>query len=122
MKEISDLEGFKGALNVLREAMASALPWNRSVSALCGYMCNTNYLQVDLSNNPKRAAILSEFTDYILGRNALNWDNGHPFITTDEMAHVWSNWKGKRTSLFTSTSSRDKDSKSKDKKYVPDKE
>jgi hypothetical protein len=117
MKEISDLEGFKGALNVLREAMASALPWNRSVSALCGYMCNTNYLQVDLSNNPKRAAILSEFTDYILGRNALNWDNGHPFITTDEMAHVWSNWKGKRTSLFTSTSSRDKDSKSKDKKY-----
>ena len=27
----------------------------------------------DLGGNPKRAAILTEFTDYVLGRNALNW-------------------------------------------------
>ena len=116
MKEICDLEGFKGALNVLREAMASVLPWNRSVSALCGFMCNTNYLQADLSNNQKRAAILSEFADYILGRNALNWDNGHAFITTDEMAHIWSNWKGKRTALFTSQGGRNQDKRPGDKK------
>jgi len=100
LKEINDLEGFKGALNVLREAMASALPWNRSVSSICGYMCNTNFLQTDLGNNQKRAMILAEFTDYILGQNALNWDNNQPFITTDEMAHIWSNWKGKRAALF----------------------
>ena len=116
LKEICDLEGYKGALNVLREAMACALPWNRSVSALCGFMCNTNYLQADLANNQKRAAILSEFTDYILGRNALNWDNGHPFITTDEMAHIWSNWKGKRTALFTSQGDKGKDRRNSDRK------
>ena len=100
LKEISDLDGYKGALNVMREAMSSALPWNRSVSAIVGFMCNTNYLHSDLSANPKRAAILVEFTDYILGRNALNWDNGQVFITTDDMAHIWGNWKGKRSALF----------------------
>lgn len=101
LKEINDLDGYRGALNVMREAMASVMPWNRSISAIVGYMCNTNYLQSDLSNNPKRACILAEFTDYVLGRNALNWDNGQSFITTDEMAHIWGNWKGKRLALFT---------------------
>ena len=101
LKEIHDLEGYKGALNVMREAMASALPWNRSISAITGFMCNTNFLQSDLSTNPKRAAILVEFTDYILGRNALNWDNGQSFVTSDDMAHIWGNWKGKRSALFT---------------------
>ena len=103
LKDINDLDGYRGALNVMREAMASAMPWNRSVSAIVGFMCNTNYLQTDLSSNPKRATILAEFTDYVLGRNALNWDNGQSFITTDEMAHIWGNWKGKRVALFTTS-------------------
>lgn len=108
LREINDLEGFRGALNAMREAMASALPWNRSVGAIAGFMCNTNFLQNDLSNNPKRAAILAEFTDHILGRNALNWENCHSFITADEMAHIWSNWKGKRTALFTTKEKQEK--------------
>jgi hypothetical protein len=111
MKEIGDLDSYRGALNVLREAMASALPWNRSVSAICGFMSNTNYLQTDLGGNAKRAAILVEFTDYILGRNAQQWDNEQPFISTDEMAHVWTNWKGKRLTLFTATQGSKTDKK-----------
>ena len=35
-----------------------------------------------------------------MGRNGLNWEKGASFITTDEMAHVWTNWKAKRTALF----------------------
>lgn len=105
LKEIADLEGYRAALNTAREAMHCALPWNRSFSAIVGFMTNTNYLEEDLRRNPKRAAILSEFTDYVLGRNALNWDNGQPFLTTDELAHVWSQWRGKRASLFSSGSS-----------------
>ena len=31
LREIADLESYKVALNTAREAMASALPWNRSV-------------------------------------------------------------------------------------------
>ena len=115
LKEISDLEGYRGALNAMREAMASALPWNRSVSAIVGFMSNSNFLQADLSNNPKRAAILAEFTDYILGRNGLNWENGHSFISTDEMAHIWSNWKGKRAALFTTKEKTDKKPAKQDK-------
>jgi len=102
MKEIGDLEGFKTALNTAREAMHSAMPWNRSISAVVGFMLNTNYLQQELGGNSRRAAILTEFTDYVLGRNALNWENGHNFLTTDELAHVWANWRGKRVALFAS--------------------
>ena len=96
LREIADLESYRVALNTAREAMASALPWNRSISAIVGLMVNSNYLQEDIGGNPKRAAILTEFTDYILGRNALNWENSQPFLTTDDLTHVWSNWKAKR--------------------------
>ena len=105
--------------------MCSEKPWRQlyrgtgSVSAICGFMCNTNYLQTDLGRNAKRAAILVEFTDYILGRNAQQWDNEQPFITTDEMAHVWTNWKGKRLSLFTATQSNKTDKKPKKEPQVP---
>ena len=65
--ENANLESYKVALNTAREAMASALPWNRSVSAIMGLMVNTNYVAEDLGGNPKRAAVLTEFTDYIFG-------------------------------------------------------
>ena len=101
MKDIADLEGYKAALNTAREAMHSAMPWNRSICAIVGFMTNTAYLQEDLRGNPRRAAILSEFTDYVFGRNALNWENGHGFLSSDELAHVWLQWRGKRAALFT---------------------
>ena len=100
LREIADLDSFKVALNTAREAMTTALPWNRSIGAIVGLMVNTNYLQEDIGGNPKRAAILAEFTDYILGRNALNWENCQSFLTTDELTHVWANWKAKRGILM----------------------
>ena len=91
IKEIADLDSFNMALNTAREAMASALPWNRSVSAIVGLMQNTNYLQEDLGGNPRRAAVLTEFVDYMFGRKGLNWENSQPFLSTDELTHVWGN-------------------------------
>ncbi len=108
LREIADLDGFKGALNTLREAMQSALPWNRSISAICGFMVNTDYLREDLQGHQRRAQILAEFTDYILGRNALNWENKQAFVSSDEMAHIWANWKGKRSALFVSKEKTEK--------------
>ena len=96
LKEIADLESYKIALNTAREALASALPWNRSISAVVGLMVNSNYLAEDLSGNPRRGAILTEFTDYVFGRNGLSWENHQPFLSTDDLTHVWSNWKTKR--------------------------
>jgi len=112
LREIADLDGYKAALNTAREAMHSAMPWNRSISAVVGFMMNSNYLQADLAGNTKRASILTEFTDYIFGRNALNWENGHPFLTTDELAHVWSNWRGKRAALFSKPAAEKSEKKS----------
>lgn len=121
LREISDMEGFKTALNTAREALHSALPWNRSISAVVGFMLNTNYLQADLQSNQKRAAILTEFVDFVFGRNALNWENAHPFITTDELPHVWANWKAKRSVMFTKKSEEQKGqgAKGESKKRMP---
>ncbi len=100
LKEIADMDGFRTALNTAREALASALPWNHSMAAIVGFMLNSNYCQADLHGNNRRAQVLTEFVDYIFGRNALNWENAQPFLGSDELAHVWSMWKGKRTALF----------------------
>lgn len=108
LKEISDFEGFRSALNTLREAMQWALPWNRSISAIIGFMQNTNYCTEDLKGVANRAIVLTEFVDFVLGRNALNWDNKVPFLSTEELAHTWSAWKGKRSVFFTAARSGDK--------------
>jgi hypothetical protein len=100
LKEIADMEALRSALNTLREAMQSALPWNRSVSAICGFMNNTSFCTADLANNKQRAAILGEYIDYCLSRNALNWENKQPFLSTDELAHTWAAWRAKRSSFF----------------------
>ena len=118
LKEIADLDGYKMALNTAREAMASALPWNRSISAIVGLMTNNNYFQEDLGGNSRRATILTEFTDYVLGRNALKWENGQPFLSAEELSHVWQNWKGKRGGYFMAKLA-DKDKTGQDTKKRP---
>jgi len=115
MKEIADLDSFKSALHAAREAMASALPWNKSIAAIHGFMANSDFCKSDLAGNSKRAAILCEFVDYIFGRNALNWDNKQPFLSTDDLSHVWATWKGKRASTIQSSFS-DREKVKKDKK------
>ena len=118
LKEIGDLDSFRIALNTAREAMSSALPWNRSISALVGLMFNTNYLAEDLGGNPRRAAILTEFSDYIFGRNGLNWENGQPFLSTDELAHVWGNWRTKRGISAKNQEKQEKKPANSDKKKI----
>ena len=118
LREIADLDSFRiVALNTGREAMVSALPWNRSISALVGLMLNTNYLAEDLGGNPKRAAILAEFSDYVFSRNGLSWENCQPFLTTDELAHVWANWKSKR-GITARMTEKKKDTTGGDKKKL----
>jgi hypothetical protein len=108
LRDIADMEALRAALNAAREAMASALPWNRSISALFGFFTNSNWCAADLSSNPKRAAILAEFCDYVFARNALNWENSQPFLSTDELAHTWAAWKAKRSAFFSAADSKKK--------------
>jgi hypothetical protein len=108
LKDIADMDALKSAINTLREAMASALPWNRSISALCGFFANNNFCASDLNNVPKKAVILTEFSDYVLQRNALNWENKQPFMSSDDLAHAWAAWKAKRSAIFSSANSGNK--------------
>ena len=66
--------------------------------------------------------MLTEFTDYIFGRNALNWENHQSFLTTDELTHVWSNWRTKRGITATPKSQEQKKKKeeSSNKKQIAD--
>jgi hypothetical protein len=104
LREIADMDAFRAALNTAREAMAVALPWNRSISAIAGFMLNSNFCSSDLLSNKNRAAILTEFVDYAIQRNALNWENRQPFLSTDDLAHTWAAWKAKRSAVFTTGS------------------
>ena len=58
-----------------------------------------------MSNNPRRAAILVEFIDYVFGRNALNWENKQLYLSADDLSHVWASWKGKRSCFMVQQAS-----------------
>jgi hypothetical protein len=98
LKEIMDLEEYKRALHTAREALGFALPWNKSISAICGYMQASNYCHKDLNGRPNKAALLTGFTNYVFSRNAQNWTNKLGFLSTNELAHVWSTWFGQQPS------------------------
>jgi hypothetical protein len=72
LKEIIDLEEYKRALHTAREALGFALPWNKSNSAICGFMQSSNYCNKDLNGRPNKAALLTGFTNYVFSRNAQN--------------------------------------------------
>jgi hypothetical protein len=98
LKEIMDLEEYKRALHTAREALGFALPWNKSSSAICGFMQSSNYCNKDLNGRPNKAALLTGFTNYVFSRNAQNWTNKFVFLSTNELAHVWSTWFGQQPS------------------------
>jgi hypothetical protein len=98
LKEILYLEEFRRALYTAREAMSFALPWNKSISAICGFMQSSNFCAKDLANRPNRAALLTAFVNYTFSRNAQNWTNKLSFLTTNELAYVWTTWFGQQPS------------------------
>ena len=82
---------------------------------------NSHCLQEDIGGNPKRAAVLTEFTDYVLGCNALNREKSQPFLTTDDLTHVWANQKTKRgVHVKPTEKKKDKQSKFDSKKAAAD--
>lgn len=96
LKDIHEMAELKNALTTLREAMAAALPWNKSISAIQGFLNTSSYCAKDLASRPNRAAILTSFVNYALSRNALNWQNKQGFLTTNELLHVWATWFGQQ--------------------------
>ena len=91
-KEIAELGEFKLALRVAREALSYVHPWNKSISALEGFLVQSNFCSSDLSGVEKPAATLTQFVDYIFGENADRWRAHEPFINTGELRGAWASF------------------------------
>jgi len=118
-EDILDIGEFKLALRAMRIAFHFAMPWNFSIEALEGFFFQNSYCQVDLANVEKKAQLLTQFTDYVLGQNCERWRDSEPFLTTGELKATWSSFfmsrpqsaigsKAKTKSQSTTGKDRDK--------------
>jgi len=111
-KEIIDLGEFKLALRVMREAMSFVFPWNKSVSAIEGFMNRTNFCNKDLTGQDKPALSLTQFVDFALETNADRWKNSEMFLTAGELKTLWDSFYGaKPDSKLPKDTSKDANSK-----------
>ena len=93
-KDILDLGEFKLALRVAREAQSFVTPWNKSLSAIEGFMNRSNFCASDLVGVEKPALILTQFVDFALESNADRWKNREVFLTTGELKTAWDSFFG----------------------------
>jgi hypothetical protein len=105
LKEIVHMEELKHAIRAAGRAMAMALPWNRSIDAIDGWLHNGNYGFADLNGRPDRVPLLVDFINYVLSLNANAWQQREPFLGTGDIKTLWGEWFGSRPASFLSISS-----------------
>ena len=96
LNEISELGELKTALRVLREAMAYVHPWNKSISAIEGFLVQTNYCSSDLEGIDRQGLLLCQFIDYVLRENSNRWKGQEEFLTTGDLRTTWESFFGAR--------------------------
>ena len=96
LREIVELGELKVAMRALREAMAFAQPWNKSVAALEGFLLQTNYCGADLEGLDHQAGILVGFVDYVLRENSNRWRGQEAFMAVSELKGAWDSYFGSR--------------------------
>lgn len=95
-KEIVELGELKCALRVLREALSFVHPWNKSVSAIEGFLCASDFCSTDLANMANPAALLSQYIDYVLRENSNRWRGKEVFMDHKELKGGWDAYFGSR--------------------------
>jgi len=96
MKEVAELGELKVAIRALREALSMVHSWNKSVSALEGFLIQTNWCNKELAGLENQASILVQFVDYVLRENSNRWRSQEPFIPIGELKGVWESFFGSR--------------------------
>ena len=94
MREIAELGEFKLALRVAREALSMVFPWNKSISAIEGFMFQSNFCNEQLQGTDKAAVTLTQFVDYAFGENADRWRAHEPFLSTGDLRSAWASFYG----------------------------
>ena len=93
---MAEMGKLKCALRVLREAMVFVHPWNKSVSAIEGFLIQNQYCTSDLEGLEKQAQILSQLIDYCLRENSNRWRGHEAFLTVSKLKGTWSSFFGAR--------------------------
>jgi len=96
MKEVADMGELKLALRNLLRASRQAAYWNYSFEVLEGFLVAQDYLEKELSNIPKKAAIISNFVDHVLKTNAARYVQEAEFLDATRLASTWTAWWGAR--------------------------
>jgi len=96
LTDICEMGELKTAVRVLREGLSFTQPWNKSVSALEGFLIQTNYCSSDLDGVDKAATLLTQFIDYVLRENGNRWRGQEDFLTTGDLKAAWEAFFGAR--------------------------
>jgi hypothetical protein len=99
------MKKLKHAIRATGRAMAMALPWNRSINAIDGWLHNGNYGFADLNGSPDRVPLLVDLINYVRSLNANAWQQREPFLSTGDIKTLWGEWFGFRPASFLSISS-----------------
>ncbi len=105
--EFFELADFKIAMRALKAATAYVMPWNKSIDALDGFLHQTNFCQQETGQLEKRAQVLTQFVDYVLGQNAERWRDEEPFLTCGELKTAWAGFFGVRSMTAPRRKERD---------------
>lgn len=100
--DMEDLSEFKNAVRVLKGAMHTVHPWNRSVDALESFLVQTNYCATELASLSNQVSTLSKFVDYILSENANRWRDMEIFLNTREIRLTWADFASQKLSSIAS--------------------
>jgi len=106
LTEVAETGEFKVALRVLREASAMVNPWNKSISAIEGFMFQNNFMAKDLEGVEKQGLLLSQFVDYVLRENSNRWNGQENFLSIEELKGAWESFYGARPQSMLSKSKR----------------
>gem|GEM_PF-5631906 len=96
MKEIHDLNEFKLAVRAMCRTAQLVMPWNMAFNSIDGFLHNTNYGYAELHGRSNRAAILTDFVNYMLGLNAAAWVQKEEFKNSGEIKTIFGEWFGSR--------------------------
>ena len=97
-KELADIQELKNAFRNLRKAVTMIRPWDYSVEVLETWLFSNIWFQEELKG-VKKAALVSDFIDYVLHENARNWAQEAAYLSAAEIQTHWlSFWCSRKSS------------------------
>ena len=94
-KEILDMNELRNAYRNMRKAAFMIRPWDYSFEVLAAWLNPTTWLNDELKQF-KRASLVGDFIDHILGLNAANWVQETSYLEIADIQTQWTSWWGVR--------------------------